>query len=140
MRAWSHASAAVLLAAGLVGCGDGVSGDDCLPELPVVRPSEVVAGEQLTISSTGSACGARHDGGKRYGLQLLSLGRADPVDLGDVDVAPDGSFTATVSVPADASPGESAVSVSGSPYDEPCDDGEASCAGYDVSVTVLPVP
>ena len=138
MRARSLALAAALAAAAVLsGCGDGVSGGDCLPELPTAQPAEVVAGGRLTLASTGFTCDARYDEGKRYQLELASLGRVDPVDLGEVDVAPDGSFTATVTVPADASPGESAVSVSGSPYDEPCED-TGSCAGYTVSLTVLP--
>ena len=146
MRPWSIGLAAVLLVAGLGACGDAVSGGDCFPELPTVEPASVAAGAQLTVTSTGFACDARYDDGKQYGLELFSLGRADPVDLGDVDVAPDGSFSATVTVPADASPGESALSVSGSRYDEPCDDtggsggGSGSCAGYGVTVTVLPAP
>jgi len=140
MRARSLALAAALVAAGLSGCGNGVSGEDCLPELPPVQPAEVVAGTQLTIASTGFSCDARYDDEeKRYPLELGSVGRAEPVDLGDVDVDPDGSFTTTVTVPVDASPGESHVSVSGSPYDEPCDD-TGSCAGYTVSLTVLPAP
>ena len=146
MRPWSLGLAAVLLA-GLCGCGDGFSGDaDCHPELPTAAPAAVPAGGQLTIASTGFACDASYAEGKQYGVVLYSLGRTDPVHLGDVDVAPDGSFSATVTVPPDASPGESALSLSGSRYDEPCDDTggsegtSASCAGYDVGLTVLPAP
>ena len=146
MRPRTLGLVAALLVAGPCGCDDGVSGEDCYPELPTVQPASVPAGAQLTVTSTGSACDASYDDGKRYGLELSSLGRADPVDIGDVDVAPDGSFSATVTVPTDASPGESVLSVSGSRYDEPCDDtggsggGSGSCAGYGVTVTVLPVP
>lgn len=139
MRPWVLVPAVVLLVAGLGGCGDGVSGGDCDPEMPTVEPAAVVVGEQLTIASTGFSCDARYDDGKRYGLELSSVGREDPVDLGDVDVAPDGSFRVTVTVPVDASPGESFVSVSGSPFDEPCDD-TASCATHGQDVTVLPAP
>ena len=122
-----------------------VSGRGCLPQLPTVAPAAVAAGGQLTITSTGFTCDARYEDGQQYGLELFSLGRTDPIDLGDVDVAPDGSFSATVTVPADASPGESVLSVSGSAYDEPCDDtggsgGGGGCAGYGVTVTVLPAP
>jgi hypothetical protein len=49
----------------------------------------------------------------------------------------DGSFSATVDVPATASPGEADLSVGGSAYDEPCDDGE-SCAGYSTLLILLP--
>jgi hypothetical protein len=130
--------AVVLATGGLAGCGNGLSGGDCLPEPVTVQPAEVAAGAPLTVASTGfRACGARYDDGHQYELQLFSLGRRDPIDLGDVDVARDGSFTATVAVPADASPGESEIGVRGSPYDEPCEDGE-SCAGYGVRLIVLP--
>ena len=69
---------------------------------------------------------------------MLFLGRADAVDLGDVDVARDGSFSTTVTVPRDASPGEAAIVASGSPYDDCPDD--ASCAGYSVDVLLVPGP
>jgi hypothetical protein len=140
MRSWSLGTAAVLLVAGLCGCGDGVSGGDCFPELPTVRPAAVAVGAQLTIASTGFGCDARYDDGKQYGLRLSSDGRIDPIDLGDVDVAPDGSFSVTVTVPRNASPGESSLAVSGSPYDEPCQDTGSSCASYAASLTVLPAP
>jgi len=131
--------AAVLVTTGSSGCDDGVSRADCLPALPTAQPAAVAVGAQLTIASTGSACAARYDDGKEYSLELLSLGRTGSIDLGDVDVEPDGSFSVTLAVPSDASPGESAVSVHGSPYDDPCDD-TASCASYGVSVVVLPAP
>ena len=59
MRARSLAVAASLAAAVLSGCGDGVSGGDCLPELPTAQPAAVVAGGRLTLTSTGFACDAR---------------------------------------------------------------------------------
>jgi hypothetical protein len=137
-RALRTLLAAALVAVGLGGCGDGVSGGDCLPEPLTVQPAEVAVGAQLTLASAGFiACGARYDDGKEYQLQLAFVGRRDAIDLGDVDVARDGSFTATLTVPLDASPGESYLGVRGSPFDDPCDDGE-SCAGYSVAVTVLP--
>ena len=137
-RALRTLLAVALATGGLAGCGADAGGGACLPEPLIVRPAEVVAGASLTVASTGfRACGARYDDGHEYELQLSSLGRRDPIDLGDAAVAPDGSFTATVTVPADASPGESEIGVRGSPYDEPCGDGE-SCAGYGVRVTVLP--
>ncbi|WP_222193592.1 hypothetical protein [Modestobacter italicus] len=139
MRPWSSGLAAVLVTAGLCGCGPGVIGEDCLPELPTVQPAEVAAGGQVTIASTGFACDDRYEGREQYSLELLSLGRADPVDLGDVEVDPDGSFWTVVTVPVDASPGESHVAVHGSPYDEPCDD-TGSCASYGVDLTVTPAP
>ena len=137
MRSWSLGTAAVLFLAGLCGCGDGVSGGDCSPELPTVRPAAVAVGAQLTIASTGFGCDARYDDGKQYGLRLSSVGRTDPIDLGDVDVAPDGSFSVTVTVPGEAWPGESYVVATGSPYDEPCQD-TGSCVTYGTNLTVLP--
>jgi hypothetical protein len=139
MRPWSLGLASVLLVAGLCGCGDGVSGGDCYPELPTVQPAAVAVGAQLTIASTGFGCDARYDDGKHYDVRLSSLGRADPIDLGDVDVASDGSFSVTVTVPEDASPGESYVIATGSPFDGPCRD-TGSCVTYGTNVTVLPEP
>jgi hypothetical protein len=143
MRPWSLGLVTAILAASLAGCGDGavpeqVTGTRCLPQLPTLRPAAVAAGAELTITSTGFTCGTRYDEGKQYALELSSVGRTDPIDLGDVDVAPDGSFSVTVTVPVEASPGESALVVAGSPYDEPCDDTNGSCAGYGTSLTVLP--
>jgi hypothetical protein len=139
MRPWSLGLASVLLVAGLSGCGDGVSGGDCFPELPTVEPAAVTAGAQLTISSTGFTCDARYDDERQYSLQMGFEGRAEPVDLEDVDVTTDGSFRVTLTVPSTASPGGSAVSIRGSRYDEPCDD-SSSCALYGASFVVLPAP
>jgi hypothetical protein len=137
MRPWSLGLAAVLFVAGLCGCGDGVSGGDCLPELPTVEPAAVAAGAEVTVASTGFTCDARYDDERQYSLQMGFEGRAEPVDVGDVDVAADGSFTVTVTVPSTASPGSSVVSIRGSRYDEPCDD-SSSCALYGASFVVLP--
>lgn len=58
--------------------------------------------------------------------------------LGSFAVDEDGSFDAEVTVPAIDFPGEAYVSVTGSGHDELCDDGENSCAGYAVLITLLP--
>ena len=142
MRPWSLGPAAALLAAVLLagvlaGCGDGVSGGDCFPEPPTVEPAAVAVGAELTIASTGFACDARYDDERTYSLRMGFEGRAEQIELGDVDVAPDGSFAVTVTVPPAASPGGSAVSIRGSRYDEPCDD-SSSCALYGVTFVVLP--
>ena len=129
--------AAVLVTAGLCGCGTGPFGEDCLPEPLTVQPAEVAIGAELVVSAERFACDAHYDEGEQYSLEMAFVSRADPIDLADVDVERDGSFTSTVTVPPAASPGESYVTVHGSPYDEPCDDG-ASCAGYSVRFVVLP--
>jgi hypothetical protein len=67
---------------------------------------------------------------------MLVLGRRDAVGPGDVHVDLHGSFSATLTVPRDASPGEASLSVTGSPYDDCPDD--ASCAGYGMTVVLLP--
>ena len=56
-----------------------------------------------------------------------------------MDIAPDGSSSATVTVPRVAVPGQASVSVVGSRYDEPCED-TASCALQGALFVVLPAP
>lgn len=64
---------------------------------------------------------------------MLFVGRADPLPLGGVEVARDGSFSATSTVPPGIPPGEAAVSFVPVPYD--CADGE-SCAGYSAGFVI----
>jgi hypothetical protein len=72
-------------------------------------------------------------------VQLALLGRAAPVSLGRVPVGTDGSFRASFAIPADASPGEAVIEVSGSALDDCRDTAGGSCAGYSVMLTLLPV-
>ena len=132
-----------LAAAALTGCGSSsglVAGaTHCLPEPLSVDPAKVAVGGSVTVSSPAFACDTRYPAGKLYTLTLVT-GRAEPIDLGTVAVHRDGAFLATVIVPATASPGEADLGVGGSPYDEPCNDGESSCAAYSTVLTLLPPP
>ena len=131
-----------LAAAALTGCGSGVFGsaERCLPEPLSVDPAQVVVGGSVTVSSPAFSCGTRYPEGKHYALSLSPGGGTGPVELGSYPVERDGSFRATVTVPASAPPGEADLAVSGSPFDQPCDDGESSCAVYSTLLTLLPPP
>lgn len=107
----------------------------CLPSRLRAEPTTVAAGGTVTVTSAPFECGARYEPGKLYALELLSLGRANPLELGSFPVDDDGSFRAVVCVPADASPGESYVVAHGTAFDQPCAR-NASCAGYDVRLVV----
>ena len=128
--------AGLLLASACDG-GAAPGASRCLPEPLSAEPARAVVGRALTVSSPAASCDLGYPPGHTYDLRLDLEGRADPVDLGPVAVAGDGSFATTVTVPPDAPPGAASVSVTGSPYDEPCDDGERSCAGYSVRVVLL---
>jgi hypothetical protein len=58
------------------------------------------------------------------------------MDLGRYPVNPDGSFHATVKIPASASPGEAYIIVGGSSFDQCTDWANESCAGYVVQLEV----
>ncbi len=137
MRA-TTSPAAALLAAGLLaatGCGhDGEPASRCLPARLTVEPVRVEVGGQVTLAAPAAGCDLGYDDGASYEVTLA--GRGVSVDLGDVDVAEDGSFRAVLTVPADVPPGPAGLSVRGSPHDD-CDD-TGSCAGYGVDLTLLP--
>jgi hypothetical protein len=76
----------------------------------------------------------------QYRLHLALVGRAAPKSLGRVQVERDGSFGASLLIPADAPPGEAFIEVSGSPSDDSCHGTVGgSCSGYIVAPTLLPV-
>jgi hypothetical protein len=101
-------------------------------------PRRVAVGERVTVSSPAFRCAARYPAGTRYRLSLLLAGRGAPEPLGTVPVARNGSFRATVTVPADAPPGAAAIAVAGSLFDDCLDNQRGSCAGYSVDLTLLP--
>lgn len=110
----------------------------CLPEPRHVNPPQVAAGWSLAVASAPFKCGGAYPTGKKYHLTLGLVGRQLPMDLGSYPVNRDGSFAATVPIPANASPGEAAIVVHGSPFDQ-CDaSGQGSCAGYGASFTIIP--
>lgn len=110
----------------------------CLPERLHVDPQQVVQGSSVMISSAAFTCGDSYPSGKEYQLTLGLVGRQPPIDLGKYPVNTDGSFHARVVIPADASPGEAAISVRGTSFDLCDDSGQGSCAGYVVSLTIIP--
>jgi hypothetical protein len=91
----------------------------------------------VIVSSAAFTCGGSYPSGKEYQLTLGLLGRQAPMDLGRYPVNTDGSFRASVLIPADASPGEAAIAVRGSPFDQCSESGQASCADYEVSFTII---
>ncbi len=126
---------AVLLAA--TGCGHHAEpASGCLPARLSVTPAEVEAGGEVTLSAPAAGCDLGYDEGPRYEVGLTGEAGAG-FDLGEVEVAEDGSFRTVLTVPADAPPGPSTLAVSGSRYDE-CLDTTGSCAGYGVYLTVVP--
>ena len=129
----------LLAAAVLTACGHGplFAGPQCLPAPLAAAPGKVAVGAAVTVTSGPFECDGSYPAGKRYRLQLLLFGRADPTELGTTPVAVNGSFRATVVIPSGASPGDADVEVLGSPFDDCADDG-ASCAGYGVALTLLP--
>ena len=130
--------AAMLAASILAGCGQTsmsvgakvTSATGCLPSPLQVRPTRSRAGSTVTLSSAPFRCAASYPRGKTYGLTLGQVGRAKPLALGTVRVRPNGAFSANVHIPADASPGESYISVTGSALDRCGNTLGRSCAGY----------
>ncbi len=103
-----------------------------------LNPPQVAAGSSVAVSSAPFKCGGTYPAGKKYQLTLGLVGRQQPVDLGSYPVNKDGSFAATVPIPADASPGEAAIIVHGSSFDQCNDSDQGSCAGYVVGLTIIP--
>jgi hypothetical protein len=116
--------------------GPAAAKSRCLPSPLHVKPTHMNAGGTVILSSTPFTCARTYPRGKTYTVTLRQVGRAAPLNLGAVRVKRDGVFAATVRIPARASPGESYIAAAGSPFDQ-CRD-TASCAGYDVRLTVLP--
>ncbi len=113
----------------------------CLPSRPTVEPNTVRAGGSVTVASTGfEGCGS-YPAPRTYSMTLGTVGRQAPADLGNVAAAADGTFSATVMIPAGTSPGEAYIIFQGSAWDECKDtDNGASCAGYDTpAITVTPL-
>lgn len=110
----------------------------CLPEPLHVNPPQIPAGSSVIVSSAGFNCGGSYPSGQQYRLELGLLGRQPPLELGSYPVNTNGSFEATVRIPENASAGEAAIIVYGSPFDQCTDSGQASCAGYGVTLTIIP--
>lgn len=111
----------------------------CLPSPLHVRPAQVKAGGTATVSSPRFACRCSYPAGHRYTLVLGQVGRGAPLSLGMFPVSRDGAFMAVVHIPRRASPGQSYVDVTGSPFDQ-CEDTDGvatSCAGYSAPLRIL---
>jgi len=139
---WMLLPASLLLA---TGCGSGSTSEQpqaaapapaptatqpCLPSRLAVSPATVKVGGSVVLSAPAFTCGATYAAGKTYTVTLGLVGRSEPKPLGSVAVNPDGSFRATLSIPATASPGEAYLTVGGSAFDDCGKDGTGSCAGY----------
>lgn len=92
----------------------------------------------MAVASAPFKYGGTYPAGKKYQLSLGLVGRQPPMNLGSYPVNTDGSFAASVPIPAKASPAEAAIIVHGSPFDQCDDSGQGSCAGYVVSFTIIP--
>lgn len=140
MTAGLLGSASLLLA---TGCGAGAANkrqdaasaptsatQPCLPSRLVVSPATVAVGGSVVLSAPAFACASTYPPGKTYTVTLGLVGRGEPKSLGAVPVHTDGSFRATLAIPASAAPGEAYLIVRGSAFDNCGTDGAGSCAGY----------
>lgn len=109
-------------------------GNACLPAQPVAEPPVVAPGASLTLRSTGFDGCAGYAEPVEYVVVLGFQGRQPPTGLGVVTAAIDGTFSTTVAIPPDASPGPAGITITGSAWDE-CDD-SSSCAGYGAQIFV----
>lgn len=123
---------ALLVAATLSACAP--SADRCLPAPLEATPTEVRAGESVTIESGAAECDLGYDDDTAYSIELVSSSgeRSDEVE---VRVGGDGRFSTTTVVPDSFPSGVATVVVSGSTYDD-CDDDSGSCAVYSTDITV----
>lgn len=132
--AWLVAAGALLVC--VTGCsGSADAGQRCLPSPLQLSSTTVAAGAQVTVSSEPMTCGASYPQGTTYTLSLKA-GPTAPVQLTQVPVPADGAFSTTVTIPASTPAGEASIDVRGSLFDQPCQDGESSCAAYTTVLTV----
>ena len=103
---------------------------ECLPAALVVVPSTLPAGGRVRLTAPAANCDLQYGQGKTYTVTLGLAGRAEPKSLGRVPVQADGSFATTLTIPADATPGDAFLEVAGSPFDQCAASSGASCAGY----------
>ncbi|WP_435094495.1 hypothetical protein [Clavibacter michiganensis] len=138
-RAAALGAAAVVLAGGLSGCG-ALRSDRCLPAPLSASPATVAPGGTVTVSSPAVDCDLGYGSGRTHTIAIKSDA---PLPDGGVaslrgegfEVGADGAFHRDVVVPEDIAPGPASISVRGSAIDD-CDDGEGSCAAYQVPITV----
>ncbi|WP_435080351.1 hypothetical protein [Clavibacter michiganensis] len=138
-RAAALGAAAVVLAGVLSGCG-ALRSDRCLPAPLSASPATVAPGGTVTVSSPAVDCDLGYGSGRTHTIAVKSDA---PLPGGGVaslrgegfEVGADGAFRRDVVVPGDIAPGPASISVRGSAIDD-CDDGEGSCASYQVPITV----
>jgi hypothetical protein len=100
---------------------DPASRWNCAPARPTVSPSPVVRGSSVTISSGSAHCAQPLPGGATFPIALSSDASPEARVEGQASVHPDGSFTATLAVPADFPIGSGRLAVSDWDY-VVCDD------------------
>lgn len=95
-------------------------------------------GETITVSAGAFTCDQRWPAGKTYTLLLNLPGGKPSSDGRAVPIDPDGSFSATVTIPADAAAGSASITIPDSNYGEVClfQHPGALCASYDVAFTI----
>ncbi|OUE19183.1 hypothetical protein BFL36_14165 [Clavibacter michiganensis] len=137
------ALAAAVVAGGLSGCGAPRS-ERCLPAPLTASPAMVAPGGTATVASPAVDCDLGHGSGRTYVIGIAS--EVLDADGGSVfqegeefRVGADGAFVREVVVPEDLPSGPASISVRGSAIDD-CDDGESSCAAYQVPIMVGPLP
>jgi hypothetical protein len=137
------AIAAVVLAGGLSGCG-AATADRCLPAPLTASPVTVTPGGTVTVSSPAVDCDLGYGSGRTHVIGIASEALATDGSSvfregEEFRVGADGAFVREVAVPEDLPAGPASISVRGSAIDD-CDDGEASCAAYQVGITVGMLP
>lgn len=113
---------------------------ECHPSPVRLSADRVPAGGSVTVSSAPLRCNGSYPATKTYTVMLDQMGRAGRLQLGVVPVNRNGSFSAKVRIPPDASPGPSFVIVRGGAFDGSCKEISSAypgCSPYSVGLTVL---
>lgn len=132
-RVFLGAVVLMLGAAGLTGCAQ--SSSTCGPAPLSTSTKTIAAGGTVTVSSKAAECDLGLNDDSTYKLTLISDNDAgERTSGGTAPVEKDGSFSATVTIPADFPSGGASILVSGSALQK-CDDGE-SCAAYTTRITI----
>lgn len=132
-RTFLGAVVLMLGAAGLTECAQSPS--TCAPAPLSTSAKTVTAGGTVTVSSGAAECDLGFTKGSTYKLTLISDNKSgERASGGMTHVEKDGSFSTTVTVPADFPSGVASILISGTALQK-CDDGE-SCAAYTTRITV----
>jgi hypothetical protein len=125
-------AAALLLLVG--GCSAPPTENTCVPGALSASPTQVEAGGTVTVSAAPASCAIEFTDGRRFTLDLGSVGSSDVLWTDEVPVAQDGTFSTVVHVPPHVPAGSAYVRVAGG-YRFSCDD-TGSCADDSVSIQI----